>query len=79
MTAESIEVLPIGAHITIGEFGTGLPAIVTAVTIYATGVQYEATWWANGERKQAWIHEVEILHSVSPRVRIGFNSQAAAG
>lgn len=75
---EDVEVLPIGAPISIGEPDAPIPAIVTAVTIYATGVQYEATWWSNGERKQAWIHEVEILPPwVSPRVRIGFKPQAA--
>lgn len=74
---DNVDILPIGAKIVIGEHGVGIDAIVTAVTIYATGVQYEATWWANGERKQAWIHEVEILHAASPKVRIGFNSQAA--
>lgn len=67
---KDITVVEIGAEVTLHE---DVPARVTAVAIRGQGqVQYEVTWWTNGERRTAWVEECEIKRTNPKRAVVGF-------
>ncbi len=51
-----------------------IKAIVTACTIRENYVQYELTWFLNGEYKTAWLSEKEFHTKPDSKTSIGFKN-----
>lgn len=73
-----MEVIPIGTRVKVG-FGE-IDAVVTAVNVRMTGVEYEVAWWNGRERYCCWVSacEVETDGPVATS-RIGFLAPATNG
>lgn len=55
----SPEVYPPGTEIRLGTDG-GTKGLIHCVSWQKHGIQYEAVWWANGDRKTAYVEQTEF-------------------
>ena len=50
-----------------------IQAVVLAVLVRSGySVQYEVAWWANAERKTAWVEACEVTPLRGPELTVGF-------
>ncbi len=78
MNDEVIEVYPVG---TLVHFTTGIidkaDVTGTITTVRLQGrdyVDYEVSFWNNGDRKTAWVHPSEFTATQQSTARIGFKN-----
>lgn len=57
--------------------GGGIKAIVTAATIRFDKIQYEVSYFYEGEYKTAWLDKEEFTIDQQPVKSIGFRQQIA--
>jgi hypothetical protein len=70
---ESIEVIPPGTQVLIGNGDDRITGTVLEVIIGFTGVQYKVVWWSGRERKEQWMQPLELLMTSPPeKFIIGF-------
>jgi hypothetical protein len=58
---------------TLAELKLGsVPAMITAASIRFENVQYELSYYHNGEMKTTWCNEKEFIVSNSEKQKVGF-------
>lgn len=65
--SDTVWIIRPGDKIEIGS----LTAIVIGSLIRESSVEYEISWWTAGDRKTAWIREIEIINT-ERNLQVGF-------
>ena len=65
-----LEILPCSSVVMLGD----ISAIITAICITGTNVQYKIVWWDGRKRYEEWVNEYEINKNNNKKVNIGFKT-----
>lgn len=65
----SIEVIPCGTEV---KTTLGIVGIITAICLRYGNLNYEVSFYYEGESKVVWVCEQELIFTVKTKTKIGF-------